>query len=538
MMENKKESKKCKEVSEFTINNNDDKWIYEQVYLPKQKKTRFAYYRLYRENKKEDFKEVFGYVDEIEFNGEILKPIEADEVYDKKIILPEGYTRFESENKLFEEIKEHIHKYLDISEDFEVFSSWYIMLTWVYDDLDAINYLRVLGTTGVGKSRFLEVVGTLCRKAIMVAGALTSAPIYRVIKKWQPSLLIDEADFKNSDTAAEIIKILNCGFERNKSVMRCDKEDPSKIDFLPVFCPKVLATRRRFYDEALESRCLTEVMTQTNRKDLPDTLPRIYYNERCKLIDKLLMFRFKKYWNTLSELSHYIDLGDLEPRLKQATRPFVTIFHNNKEMMDRLRNFLQKYQKELIEDRSSSYEGMIVNTLYNLMENGEKNISPTMIKEYMENQYGLAKVNTRGIGKALRGLKLSTKQKRFGDKVIKVVTFSDLVFEDLVKRFVSKVSSVSSVLCTLGGREEKNNNKRNVSFQAVHHIDDTNDTNDTQNITSASAKAVLDEEFTFDEIEEYFNKLEMPKEYGKEAIKIWLDKGLIYEFKPKRYRWL
>ena len=178
----------------------------------------------------------------------------------------------------------------------------------VYDDLDAINYLRVLGTTGVGKSRFLEVVGTLCRKAIMVAGAITPAPIYRIITKWQPTLLIDEADFKNSDATVEIIKILNCGFERNKSVIRCDKEDPSKVDFLEVFGPKLIATRRRFYDEALESRCLTEIMQQTKRKDLPDTLPRIYYEDRKKLLQKLLMFRFKKYFTILPEIAQHVDL--------------------------------------------------------------------------------------------------------------------------------------------------------------------------------------------------------------------------------------
>jgi len=108
-------------------------------------------------------------------------------------------------------------------------------------------------------------------------------------------MILDEADLKNSDEYNEVVTILNCGFERGRPVIRAIKDNPDRLQFLPTFGPKVFATRRRFKDPALEARCLTEVMQETTRDNIPSTLTDTFYREQEELRNKLLLFRLRNY---------------------------------------------------------------------------------------------------------------------------------------------------------------------------------------------------------------------------------------------------
>jgi hypothetical protein len=292
-------------------------------------------------------------------------PINDNSIKEGAVLLPTGIETFESLDALIKEIQQHIHKYLDVSEDFEIFASYYVLLSWVYDKVSTLPYLRALGDTGTGKSRFLKVIGNLCYKPCIIAGAITPAPIYRMIEKFHGTLIIDEADMKNSDSYNEVIKILNCGFEKGTPVIRCDKDDPNDLQFFCTYCPKLIATRQSFQDKALESRCLNEIMRQTGRKGLPAILPKEFYEEQSHIRNKLLYFRLT-YSNIIDDNAiQTIDLGDIEPRLKQATSSFAVLFANIPELFERFKAFLARYQKDLVEERAGSLEGKIVNALFN-----------------------------------------------------------------------------------------------------------------------------------------------------------------------------
>jgi len=183
--------------------------------------------------------------EELEIGGLKYAPISGDELTEGAVLL-----------------------YVDVSPFFETISAYYILLSWLYDRVNTLPYLRVLGDTGTGKSRFLDTVGRLCYKATIVSGAITPAPIYRLIRKWQGTIIIDEGDFRASDEKNEVVKILNCGFERGRPVVRSQKDHPDSLQILPTFSPKIIASRKRFDDVALESRCLTEIMQETDR-DVP-----------------------------------------------------------------------------------------------------------------------------------------------------------------------------------------------------------------------------------------------------------------------------
>jgi hypothetical protein len=157
-------------------------------------------------------------------NGENrrLVPFSADNnlIRTGALVLPSEPEEYGSERELVEEIQAYIHRYVDLSPSFERLTSYYILLSWVYDAFNELPYLRVRGDYGTGKTRFLLVVGALCYKAFFASGASTISPIFHTLDAFRGTLIIDEGDFRFSDEKAEMVKILNNGNLRGMPVLR------------------------------------------------------------------------------------------------------------------------------------------------------------------------------------------------------------------------------------------------------------------------------------------------------------------------------
>ena len=308
-------------------------------------------------------------------------PIDGQEIVKKAIFLPTEALEYGTDEELDKEIKDFINKWLDIPKDVLQFALWNIKRSWVFDKFHTLNYLRALGDTGQGKSRFLDTLGYLHYKPIATSGATTSAPVFRIIDKWRGTLIIDEADFKKSDESQDIIKIINQGYEKGRNIMRCDQNDAAKISFFDPFCPKILATRRVFYDKAVESRCITQVMTGTTRKDINFNLNDDFFENAQKLRNKLLMWRFRNYFKINPNKDIDTSLKDLEPRVQQIVNSFISLFVNDKKQLETFNKFITNYQENLVDERRDSNEGQIIIALHELIEKGIVDISSKDIIE-------------------------------------------------------------------------------------------------------------------------------------------------------------
>jgi hypothetical protein len=166
---------------------------------------------------------------------------------------PSGVIDYEDFDELFNTIRVFIHTYVDIPEDFEIVCAYYVLLSWVYDRFHEVPYLRVIGDYGTGKSRLIKTVGNLCYRPIKTTGATNPAGIFRILNDIQGTLLLDEADFRYSDTTETIVKILNAGYEKGSSVIRMDanKNGALQIKSFRVYGPKIIGTREPFTDKAL-----------------------------------------------------------------------------------------------------------------------------------------------------------------------------------------------------------------------------------------------------------------------------------------------
>jgi len=405
--------------------------------------------------------------------GVVYSPLIAEEVSKGVILLAQRAEEYGSEEQLVSEIETFLKKWVGVSKGYYRIATYYIITSWVYDRFDTINYLRALGDTGTGKSRFLDTIGGLCYKATQAAGAITPAAVFRLIEKWGGTLILDEADFKDSDETNEIIKLLNVGFEKHKSVIRCDKNDPNKLQFFRVFCPKIIATRKTFGDVATEARCLTEATFQDGSK--PDTKDHSFYEERQTLINKLLMFRFKNYFKVDVQNVLSIDLSSLEPRLRQASRSFLALVWDNPQVLEEFKKFLEVYNREIIEVRSGSYDGQIINHLAELITGTEGDLKITC--EDVANALG-EKFTNRSVGKHLRLLNigLSTPTKINGVNK-KTIVFDKMKFGIIFSRYISD----DELLAKLNEKDyrttettehtetslvEKNNNNNLKAFQS------------------------------------------------------------------------
>lgn len=212
------------------------------------------------------------------------------------VLLPSAVEEFGTKEHLLAEIHGFLHRYVDLPEAFEVIAAHYVLLSWVYDAFSDLPYLRFRGDFGTGKTRALLTIGSLCYKPFFASGASTVSPIFHIQDTFQGTLILDEADFRFSDAAAQLTKVLNNGTTAGMPVLRTMTNRNRELNpqAFRVFGPKIVAMREHFSDPALESRLLThETSGRSVRDDVPIHLPASFHDEARELRNKLLAWRFR-----------------------------------------------------------------------------------------------------------------------------------------------------------------------------------------------------------------------------------------------------
>lgn len=329
------------------------------------------------------------------------------------ILLPSAAEEYGSQVELLDRVRHFLHRYIDVSEGFEELAAHYVLLSWVYDAFEVIPYLRFKGDFGVGKSRCLTVVGSVCYRPMFASGASTVSPLFRIIDSFRGTLVLDEGDFRFSDEKAELVKILNNGNASGFPVLR--SEITPEKEFNPraftVFGPKVLATRHLFEDKALESRCLTEVMQGLPlRPDVPLTLPESFEIEARHLRNQLLSFRFRSLASFRGNKPSAIP--GCEPRISQVYAP-LTALAASPEARERIEEAARRTSGTLRADRDASLEAQLVGIIYELSRTPEPVAIKAVAEKFAERLGGdyLRPITPRWIGSQLRNrLSLSPKK--------------------------------------------------------------------------------------------------------------------------------
>ncbi len=340
---------------------------------------------------------------------------------------------YDSQALLFKEIRAFIHRYLELPADFEEIASLYVLLTWVYEFAPSIPYLRVIGDWGTGKTRFLQVAGAVCFRPIFASGATTPAPIFRILEQFRGTLVLDEADFKDSAAWTEMVKLLNNGYRPGMPVLRADKENGKWYPrSYQVFGPKLISTRFPFKDEALESRCLTSEMLPLTRDDIPRVLPPSFDNEVNDLRSKLLTFRLanltrlkgKTFGNELLE-------PNLQPRLQEILIPLKAMLNGDQSMVEALAGFVHRLQESLYARRQESHNGKVLAAIIELHEEGADLTSQNIADCINQKEEDVSDLSADKVGRITK--KLGFIKDRVGKERQRILRWD----EDRVKRLTS-----------------------------------------------------------------------------------------------------
>lgn len=286
--------------------------------------------------------------------GAVLLPTESDEA---------GL----DEDKLREDIHSFVHRYVELSDAAESLVVEYVALSWLHDGFDEVPYLAFkTSDVGRGKSRALETVGTLCYRPILCGGGSSAAATLRLIDTFGGTLLGDEYDQKASDLAAELTRIANQGFQRNRPLIRCVGEHNEPKPFR-CFGPKVFALRKGFSDDATESRIISIRMRQRTRADVPINLPRAQFDcESLGLRNRLLSYRFAR----LGQIKINPEDADprVEDRLNQIGLPLCAVAGDRGRHI--VIDALLEQQTILAADRGDSLPGEILHAILQLAKPG------------------------------------------------------------------------------------------------------------------------------------------------------------------------
>lgn len=370
--------------------------------------------------------------DEVERDGLIYKPVVLSAEMARYVVFPSTPVEYESLDQIIRDIETLLKKYTTVSDVFLYIAARWIVMTYIYERLRSVFYLRVLGEPGSGKTRILTAMAKCCNKPISTMGSTSAAAAQRLINVIHGTLSVDEMDQYDSSEANQLMKMWNAGHSIDAAPMKCDINDPSKVDCIPCFCPKMAGTRKRFKDTAGETRCLTEICKETTDEKIPDNLPLEFYAEARQIRNKLLLWRFHNFGKVTGDEIIKQEKMNISRRTRQSYSCLAYVITNESESSETLKKALEQSDKDDIEQRANSFEGVVIRTWQELEQSGVEKIRPNAIATRMMDNSGYAKVTPEKVSSVLHTMGVTTSR----DKTSSYITDKENMRNSLFKRYI------------------------------------------------------------------------------------------------------
>lgn len=225
-------------------------------------------------------------------------------------------------DQLLREISEIFSDHLIISPHEAVAISLWIVLTYLVDHVSILPLLWFSSPEKrCGKSLALEILYCLVLRPLMGAN-ISAAATYRVIEKYHPTLLIDEADTflgKNE----ELRGVINSGHKKSGAfIIRCHGDNLEPTTF-STWCPKVLAGIGKIAD-TMEDR---SIAIRMKRKAPGEHVKRFRAQKKAAELDilKRAMMRFATDNAEMIKNSDPAVPEQLHDRAQDNWRPLLAI---------------------------------------------------------------------------------------------------------------------------------------------------------------------------------------------------------------------
>lgn len=205
---------------------------------------------------------------------------------------------------LEQEIRSIINRYIVLPKGADYALALWILGTYAFDDFHIFPKLVFHSPEKrCGKSTALDVVEAISNKALFSSN-ITPAALFRIIDKYHPTLVIDEADTFVSGRNDELIGIINSGHAKNRAyVIRTvgDNHEPKQFS---TWSPQAFASIRRLQGTIMDRA----IVIALRRKTINEKTARI----RASLKPDLYLLR-QKVTRWYKDNSDQIINSQLEP---------------------------------------------------------------------------------------------------------------------------------------------------------------------------------------------------------------------------------
>jgi hypothetical protein len=206
--------------------------------------------------------------------------------------------------ELYDEITRIVERYVVLPRGTLHPLCLWCMGTYAFDDFHIFPKLIFHSPEKrCGKSTALDVVEAISSRALF-SSSISPAAVFRVIEKYHPTLVIDEADTFIAGRNDELIGIINSGHARNRAfVIRTvgDEHEPKQFS---TWAPQVFASIKRLQDTVMDRSIVIELRRKT-RTEKTARIPATLKNDLKQLREKLMR------WHVDTQLS--LKLNPIEP---------------------------------------------------------------------------------------------------------------------------------------------------------------------------------------------------------------------------------
>ena len=166
---------------------------------------------------------------------------------------------------LLRALKEVVQRYVFMSTNLATAVALWIIFSWLHEFLTHSPLLYVTSAErDSGKSTLLGVLNFLVRRALQSVD-ISGPALFRSIAKWQPTLIVDEADDALADNP-DLRSVINSGWTRGQGVVRCH-QDTHEPELFSTFAPKIVAMKGRNLPDTTLSRSITITMKPRRASD-------------------------------------------------------------------------------------------------------------------------------------------------------------------------------------------------------------------------------------------------------------------------------
>lgn len=266
--------------------------------------------------------------------------------------------------------------YLLPSEKMARLVAYWVLTTYVYDSFETCIYLRAMGGAGSGKSELIKRIGLVCYRTMTANGAGSTSALFRSVERYKGTVLLDEADLQQSDTENDMVKFYNLGAMRGNPIWRTveitgpNNEKTWEAVSFQTFCPKLIAMRKDFRDDAVGTRSLTfklvsREMTELKAGGIPLTINNTIRTRAQILRNLLVRWRLETWASEIEIDPDYYDLT-ISPRLNQVAGPLLALARDDPEQQEDIRQTLREYYAETIITQSMTLDARVIEAMWKI----------------------------------------------------------------------------------------------------------------------------------------------------------------------------